>query len=238
MNTPFFRYNEDFHLFGFQHKLMIGLTVLLALLLPFLAKRYLNGRGQLQIARGLSLLISFWVAFWIAIRLWLGDFDHRTDLPLDICNVVALALPLLMWKPSQRVHEILYFWILAGTLQAVLTPHLYDGFPHFTFFKYWFVHGGLIVYAVYITRVFDLYPTTRGLFRSFGLLQLYVLVVLGLNLLLGSNYVYILGKPPTASPLDYLGPWPWYLLVVEALALMMFFLVYLPIGWRKARQPG
>lgn len=229
MENSFFQYNEDFTLFGNQHLLMIFLTVAISIAQPLLARRFLSFRRQLWVARGMSLLFAFWILFWIGVRIALGDFDRTTDLPVDICNLVALSLPLVMWNPSQKVHEVLYFWILAGTLQAVLTPHLYNGFPNFTFFKYWIVHGGLVVYAVYITVVFGLHPTSKSIWKAFLYLQVYALVVLAFNLLIGSNYVYILGKPPTASLLDYFGPWPWYLLVVEALALVLFFLLFLPL---------
>ena len=33
----------------------------------------------------------------------------------------------------------------------------------------------------------------------------------GRRLVLGSNYMYSMRKPETASALDLMGPWPWYL---------------------------
>ncbi|MCB0572669.1 MAG: TIGR02206 family membrane protein [Phaeodactylibacter sp.] len=236
MESAFFRYNEDFTLFGAQHLVMLSLTAVIGVLLPLAAHRYWDVRQKLQAARLLALCLALAVLGWTGIRIALGDFDYTADLPLDICNVVALALPLLMWRPKYRVHEILYFWILAGTIQAVITPHLYDGFPHFTFIKYWVVHSGLVIYAVYITVAYRFYPGWKSLWRAFGYLQLYVLSVLILNLLLGSNYVYLLSKPPTASPLDYLGPWPWYLLVAEGLALFLFALMLLPFAGKLQRS--
>ncbi len=226
----FFSYNERFTLFGKEHLIVLGLILLGSVALPSWALRRLEEEGRIRVARALSWVISAWVLFWTFTRIALGDFDARTDLPLDVCNMMGVSLPLFSWKPRKNVHEVLYFWILAGTIQAVLTPHLYDGFPAFTFFKYWFVHGGLVIYAVYATRALGFYPQPNALFRAFLAIQVYALVVLACNLLLGANYVYLLGKPPTASPLDYLGPWPWYLLVVEPLALGMFGLVYLPVA--------
>jgi hypothetical integral membrane protein (TIGR02206 family) len=134
-----------------------------------------------------------------------------------------------MWHPKYRFHEVLYFWILAGTLQAIITPHLFNGFPNFIFIKYWIVHAGLVVFAVYVTVVYDFKPTLASLRKAFLALQGYVIFIVIVNLLLGSNYVYVLHKPPTASLLDYLGPWPWYLLVCEILCLVLFFLAYLPV---------
>ena len=231
----FFAYNERFALFGKEHLIVLGLILLGSVALPTWALRRLDDQGRVRVARALSWVISGWVLFWTLTRIALGDFDPRTDPPLDICNMMALTLPFFAHNPRRAVHEVLYFWILAGTIQAVLTPHLYDGFPAFTFFKYWFVHGGLVIYAVYATRALGFYPQPHALFRAFLAIQVYALVILGCNLVLGANYVYLLGKPPTASPLDYLGPWPWYLLAIEPLALAMFGLVYLPVAFTRRK---
>lgn len=58
------------------------------------------------------------------------------------------------------------------------------------------------------------------------------------NALLGSNCLFIARKPATASLLDVLPPWPLYLPILEAIALVMVGLVYLPFAIKdlKARQ--
>lgn len=238
----FFTPNTDFQLFGNQHLVMIALTVLLSIGLSVFAKRKLSEIQQVRLGRIMTVTMALTVIGWIVLRLAEGLFDYKTDLPFDICNITALLLPFLMWTPRHRVHEVLYFWIFAGTTQAVLTPHLFEGFPHYTFVKYWLVHGGLVVFAVYATVVFGIRPTWKSLWRAFMLLQVYVVSLFGINLLLGSNYAYLMGKPPTASALDYLGPYPWYLLVSEGLAVVFFTLALLPLlissGKKKDLSPS
>ncbi|MCB0638988.1 MAG: TIGR02206 family membrane protein [Lewinella sp.] len=225
---PLFAFNQDFQLFGAQHWVVLVAMVSASLGLPWIARHGLNPRQQLRLSRIMAVLISFAALAYPFLMMWLGVFDYRTDLPLDVCNLTALLLPFVMWRPTLRMHEILYFWVLGGTLQAIVTPHLFNGFPNFIFLKYWIVHAGLVVYVIYATVVFELRPTLRSLRRSFLALQGYVLFILIVNLLIGANYVYVLSKPPTASALDYLGPWPWYLLVAEGVALLLFGMAYLP----------
>jgi uncharacterized membrane protein YwaF len=42
-------------------------------------------------------------------------------------------------------------------------------------------------------------------------------------------------KPPTASALDYLGDWPYYIFKAELIAVVVFFIVYLPIFFTKKK---
>jgi hypothetical integral membrane protein (TIGR02206 family) len=53
------------------------------------------------------------------------------------------------------------------------------------------------------------------------------------NLLTGSNYGFLRSNPALASLLDLLGPWPWYILWLEVLAVLLFTLLYLPFRPRE-----
>ena len=150
--------------------------------------------------------------------------------------MIGLLLPFLMWNHNKEIFSYLYFFIMAGTTQAVFTPHLFDGFPNFVFTKYWIVHGGLIIYMLYVARIWKFQISIKALWRSFVLIQIYVLLIYLTNNLIGSNYVYLLHKPPTASVLDYFGPWPVYIFVCEFIMLFLFFMVYLPYLKPKKEQ--
>ena len=41
-----------------------------------------------------------------------------------------------------------------------------------------------------------------------------------------SNYFWLMDKPPAGSLLDLMGPWPWYILVGEFVALIHFYIAY------------
>lgn len=225
----------EFHFLDTQHLAMIGLIAIGCIAGPLLGKRWEPARARRRLVVVPSLVISLTVVLWVGTRVLQGTFDATTDLPLDICNLAALLMPLFAFRPNPRLHQVLYFWVLTGTLQAVLTPHLVEGFPHYTFLKYWIVHGGLLCLVVTCTAVCGYRPSLRGVLSAFGWLQVYAICVFLANLLLGSNYFYVMRKPPTASLLDYLGPWPWYILWAELITLGLFWIVYLPpTVWRAA----
>lgn len=61
---------------------------------------------------------------------------------------------------------------------------------------------------------------------------------MGANALLGSNYMFIARKPDDPSLIDVLGPWPWYILSLEAVGLAICFILYLPFAikdWQAKR---
>ncbi len=63
-------------------------------------------------------------------------------------------------------------------------------------------------------------------------------IVFVINMLIGSNYLFIAHKPPTASLLDVLPPWPYYIAYIEAIGLVMCLILYIPFiikDWRAKR---
>ncbi|MEO0339395.1 MAG: TIGR02206 family membrane protein, partial [Bacteroidota bacterium] len=224
--------NESFRTFGRQHFLVLGILILLSIVIPRLAKRWSYSK-QVTSLRITAVLISGTVIIWTIIKLGIGGFNYKTDLPIDICNLLALSLPFVFWKPSLQRFELFVYWVFLGTFVALLTPHLVNGFPNYTFFKYWIVHGGLVLFFVYLSVVFEYVPSRKSIFRSFLGLQVYFIFAVFINLALGSNYVYLLGKPPTVSPLDWFGPWPFYILIVDLIGLIIFVLIWKAFQWTK-----
>jgi len=234
-DIAFFRNDIPFSPFGHSHIAVILLSLSLLTLLVVIGRR-LNRQQNLLIGRCISLFMSLTVVVYIALHIGFGRFDIAVDLPLSTCNLFALLAPWLFWNPSRKYFEILYFLIMAGTLQAVITPDLSVGFPTYGFFKYWIIHVGLVILVIHYLLCFQLYPTAKGIVRTFGWLNLYVLALMPINLLLDANYFYLMAKPINPSILDFMGPWPIYILIAELLAMGFFALAYLPVLVIKANR--
>jgi hypothetical integral membrane protein (TIGR02206 family) len=161
-------------------------------------------------------------------KLVFGTFNIYEDLPFFLCDLVAFILPFILYYRNRKWIGILYFWALGGTLQAIITPDLKEGFPTFHFFRYFIGHAGIIMAILYTVIVRGIRIGWQDFILAVIYAQVYLVAVHMINHMLGSNYSYTMAKPPGGSILDVMGPWPWYLLAGEGLMLVLFLLLLLP----------
>ncbi len=221
--------DRPFEQFGAHHLAALVVTLVIVVVVPWLARRYLGSGGQQRLGAAIGLFVSATYPLAAAVKLWTGTFDVRLDLPVQLCRFACLTIGLVMLFRWQRFYEVLYFWGLAGIAVSMLTPAISETFPHFVFLHYWTSHIGLLLALVYATAVYELRPRPSGIWRAMVALNVFFLLAILVNAWLDANYFFIRNKPSNATPLDVMGPWPWYLLTCEFVALALFALVYLPI---------
>lgn len=211
-----------------EHWLPIVLAVLFGVVVIQYAKRNLSVKNQYRFIHFMAIGISLLVIAFHLHKVISGNYNVQKDLPLYLCSLLAILIPVFTYYRKFWMYEILFFWIIAGTLQAVITPDIASGFPTFDYVRYWVVHLGLLMVISYATLVFKMMPNFKSVFKSFFALQLYFLAIVVVNDLLNANYFYLNEKPQSASLLDYLGDWPIYIIIVQAVLIPYFLLIYLP----------
>ena len=222
-----------FHAFGQAHFIPLGLVALIGLSVILFANNKLDQDRQYQLIFYLSLIPCLGYAFNVIFPLIEGDFNVKDDLPIHLCRFLAVTSPLVIKYRNRYWIGIFYFWILAGTLNANITPDVEFAFPHWTYFNYWMVHSFLIIIPIYYVAVLKLKISFKDLKNAFWMANAFLIFTLIVNVILGSNYMYSLNKPVSASILDYMGPWPVYLLVGQLLALVLFLILYIPFALAK-----
>ncbi len=226
---------NTFELFGPSHWAAIFLFLFLAIWLPWYARKYLSPTTQEKVGWALGILIFVNFPIWVLLEILGGSFDVKLHLPFHLCRFANLLMPLVMMKRNNFVFQILFYWGLSGMFQGMVTPDIVQDFPHFHYFRYFVGHHLMIVALIYAVVVYDMRPTLRGLKHAFIGLNLFLAISFFANIILNANYFWIMGKPPMASLLDYMGPWPWYILTGELVALIHFgaaYLIYLFIQKR------
>lgn len=152
-------------------------------------------------------------------------------LPLHLCSFMIWTTPVMLVTGSYVLYEYLYFLGVGFASQALLTPDLGEhDYPHFRYFNTNIAHGLIVWAALYMTVVEGYRPTLDSLWRVVVGMNVLMLIVGLINWRLGSNYMFLARKPATPSLIDKLGPWPWYILALEGLGLVMCGLLYLPFA--------
>ena len=172
----------------------------------------------------------------MAIIIYLGEFSYKEELPIHLCRFIALIAPIVMLTRNRFWLGILYFWIIVGTLNANITPDLQRGFPHYEYLIYFCLHSGLMVLPFYTVFVYRVDIKFRDFIITFLMTNVFFFSAHLINLILGSNYMYTMHKPPVASLFDVLGPWPWYMLTGQVLIVGLMLIVYIPFVIRRKRQ--
>jgi len=214
-------------MFGNQHLVALLFFLFVGYFLIAWSKKLPNEK-QYKIANIFAFSLSITVIIWTFLKIYTRGFDVKHDLPLHLCNFVALLLPIFTLTKKKIYFDIFLFWVLAGTSHSIITPDLRNGFPNFIFFKYWYVHAGLIIFVLYTILVLGLKPNLKSVFKSFIALQGYFVFLIIINHFLNSNYFYTNSKPDGQTALNYLGEWPYYILTVELILIPYFLLIYLP----------
>ena len=216
-----------FDLFGSVHLVSIGAVAVVGVCLirAGLAADE-RGRRRLRAALGLTVFL-----FLLSRHLWkagTGLWAVQNDLPLHLCSAMAWVTIFGLWTRRPRALRLMYFLGVAGAVQALLTPEAEFGVAHFTFFESLGSHGTVVIAGAWAVMVEGYRPTARDPWIAFGLLNLYAAVVFPLNRLLGSNYLYLIEKPPASTLLDFFPGWPWYILLLEPVAIGLFLALRLP----------
>jgi len=66
-------------------------------------------------------------------------------------------------------------------------------------------------------------PGPKAVWRVYAITLAFACVAAVGTWLTGGNYMFLRHKPARGSLLDFMGPWPVYILVAAVLALVMFF---------------
>ncbi|BDS10048.1 YwaF family protein [Aureispira anguillae] len=236
MINAFFRDNHNFSFGNSHHIAALVLFSFFTICSIYIANKYCSEQQKYKLGNYIGGSLSLTIVLWIIAEISLGKFDLAIDLPLYLCSFMAFTMPIFTLTRSFLIYEIIVFWIWGGTLQAVITPDLYHNFPHYNFIKYWMGHAGLIWMILYATYVYQYRPTFKSIFKSFGVLQIYFILIIGVNYLLGSNYAYLNEKPTVGSVLDWFGPWPYYVIQGQFLILPIFFVIYMPFYFSNKRH--
>lgn len=219
----------DFTPFSLTHLVTLGLIAFIS----FLIFQFRN-----QLHESFRYFLGFpMISLELGYHAWAaytGQWSLSYSLPFQLCSISIILCLILIFTEARWAYEIVYFTGLGGASMALVTPDLFYDFPHFRFFHFFFNHAAILWTIFYFTWAKGYRPTYRALWRTIGYLNIYMILIYGINILVGGNYLFLIEKPAAGSLLDVLGPHPWYILSLEGVTIVLFHLLYLPHPMRSA----
>ncbi len=221
-----------FHAFSPSHQCILGLTILAIFVLGMLRHRRLEWARMGEKILGTLLLLT-WPAS-MAGHLLGGDFSGDNALPCHFCDVAAVSGGIALWTRHRLACEMIYFFGLAGTLQGLLTPNLKADFPDLRFFAFFMTHAGVVVAAIHVVTSMGCPPRIGAVPRMVAITLGYAALAGVVNKLAGTNYGFLCHKPESASLMDHLGMWPWYIASLIGLCVVFYTILNLPFVIQRA----
>ncbi len=151
-------------------------------------------------------------------------------LPLHLCSINIFLIAVHAWKPYKTLGGYLYTVGIPGALAAMLFP-TWTSLPlgNFMHLHSFTVHILLALYPIVLGASGELAPQTKALPKYLGLLVCMAIPVYGINLLLDTNFMFLMSADP-GNPL-YLFEQMWgnHLLGFPVLITAVILVMYLPM---------
>lgn len=229
-------YNDfAFKMFSVSHFVMIAILLLGSFML-YLKREKLNDQKwrKTEVGIAISLIVTE-----VGYHVWMltnGIWDVSYAIPLELCSLSLILTVILLLTRNKYIYDVLLFTALLGATQALFTPLLQHDFPHFRYFHFFYTHLMMIWVAFYFTWVKGYKPTILSVIRLVFYLNVLMPIIILINNLVGGNYMFLNHKPTSASLLDLLGPYPWYILSLEVLLIILSLIVWLIFRDKKGKN--
>lgn len=223
------RYETTIPMFGRDHLIYLAIIIFVSAIFLIYSKKKFKSEQADKVGKILGIIAIVHLFLEIpTMKLILGN-NIPSSLPLHLCNFGMLMVGILLLTRKQWALELAYFWALCGATQSLLTPDLKYIFPHPQSITFFTAHTIEIVGLLYAVIVLKMRPHWDSIPRVFLKTLIIAAVVFPLNFLHPDmNYMFLKHPPLGGSIIDLLGPWPWYLLSLMGVALLLFVIAYLP----------
>lgn len=164
------------------------------------------------------------------IMLLIGGRFRPDYLPLHLCSINIILIAVHAWKPSKLLSGYLYTVGIPGALAALLFP-TWTSLPimNFMHLHSFTVHILLALYPIVLGTAGELNPQVKQLPRYLLLLVAMAIPIYGINLLLDTNFMFLMSAD-AGNPL-YLFEQLWgnHLYGFPVLIAAVLLVMYVPL---------
>lgn len=210
---------------------------LLSVLVNCVLYNKIGQQGRCRWRKTIAWLLLTDELFKMAILIFGGNYT-LDYLPLHLCSINIFVILIHAYRPSAMLDNFLYTVCIPGAFAALLFP-TWTSLPitsgmHCHSFT---VHILLAMYPVVLAVNRDINPSLKKLPRSLGLLVLMAIPIYGINILLNTNFMFLMSAD-SGNPL-YLFEQLWgsHLLGFPVIIAGVLLVMYGPLEMiRKLRK--
>jgi hypothetical integral membrane protein (TIGR02206 family) len=225
---------QEFALFTLAHILPIVWMVAMILLMYRFREpiRKWKHEGYLRYILAFGLICAEMAYYWRLVAIPALGPNPVEHLPIGVCTWALIFCSYMVIGKSQTLFDIAYFWLLSGSVFALLTPTplTYTGPTRFRYYQFWAAHTLPFIAVFYMIFIHGMRPNRKSILKAYiALLVLAVIAFWANTMIPGANYLF-LAKPEAApSVLDILPP-NFFLrtFIIAAVITLLFGVAYLP----------
>ena len=170
--------------------------------------------------------------------LFIGGRYEWDYLPLHLCSINIFTITWHAWKPSNFLGNFLYTICIPGALAALLFPS-WASLPvtsamHIHSFT---IHILLIMYPIVLVSAGDIKPDWKLIPKCMGLLLVMAALNVAVNLLLDTNFMFLMYAGPGNPLALFEQMWGSHLLGFPVIIAAVLIVMHLPIVlYRKFKK--
>jgi hypothetical integral membrane protein (TIGR02206 family) len=225
----------EFSIFTLAHVLPIIAMITVILFIYAMRNKLAASKNEMRFRYFLAfvMVISEMAYYWRIAAVPSLGITTTNDLPISVCGWAVILGSYMVVGKSQKMFDVIYFWLLTASIFALLTPTVltYTGPTRFRYYQFWILHTIGYIAVFYMVFVHKMRPTVKSAVRSWCALVILTAVAYVANLIVGdgANYLYMARPEAAPSVLDILPPnFALRLAVMAAVITSLYFVAYLP----------
>ena len=216
-----------FETYGPSHLTVLAIFAL-GVVVVVLAGRRLHGPAERRVRRTFAVAIVA-IALPLQILQFTPDeWDLQTSLPLQLCDFGWLFAVHALWTRNRLSATITYLWGITLTTQGIFTPDLASDFPEPRFLMFWGMHLLIVWASFFLVLGLRILPSWHTYRQTVLITLAWAVCAYVFNVIAGTNYGYLNRLPKSSSLLDYLGPWPLFVVLEIAIVAVVWALLTWP----------
>ena len=205
------------------------LTILFIVTYLFFGK-FLSNKNKLIFAKAISVILIFITITGHTRNIINGYWNPVDNIPLHLCSISNFIACFILFVPKiskeSKFFEFLYYAGIIGAFQAFFTPQInnFDG-SNYEYIEWYLSHIGIMLLPIYMLKNLGFRLTKFSWLRVVVYLNILLIIVMPINYFIGSNYMYVNGKPEVNNPL-IIGEWPIYIFFWEIIIVIFTYTLY------------